>query len=216
MEKFTNTAGSHPAPWEGIIHTGIKRAKVLEGAEIDLVVRHIRRTSNSPLSDELKFKLSVYAGLRACEIAGLMVDALVVSKDAGGSHIVVASRFAKGGRERVVPMHPEILECFKRFRSTHPTVPFVSFSARRSIRRQNAAAVKTWFLSLYRELGLQGCSSHSGRRTFITQLARRANHFGGSMRDVQLLAGHARLETTAAYIEPARNLSRLVAALGSD
>ncbi|MDT0506921.1 site-specific integrase [Novosphingobium sp. MMS21-SN21R] len=203
----------HERDWH---YTGIKRAKVLSEAQINQVTDHIRRVSNSPLSDELKFLLSAYAGLRACEIAGLMVDALIVSNEPGGSHIVVARNLAKGGRERMIPMHPKILECFKRFRLAHPTIPFVSFSARGRIRRQSAAAVKTWFLTLYQDLGLQGCSSHSGRRTFITGLARSANRHGSSMRDVQLLAGHARLETTAAYIEPAQNLSRLVAALGTE
>lgn len=57
------------------------------------------------------------------------------------------------------------------------------------------------FRKWYRELGLVGCSSHSGRRTFITNAARKISTVGGSLRDVQFLAGHSSLNTTQRYIE---------------
>jgi integrase/recombinase XerD len=57
------------------------------------------------------------------------------------------------------------------------------------------------FARWYRELGFQGCSSHSGRRTFITNTARKISTVGGSLRDVQMLAGHTNLRTTQRYIE---------------
>jgi integrase/recombinase XerD len=53
----------------------------------------------------------------------------------------------------------------------------------------------------YHELGLQGCASHSGRRTFITNAARQISTVGGSIRDVQMLAGHSSLAVTQRYIE---------------
>jgi integrase/recombinase XerD len=48
---------------------------------------------------------------------------------------------------------------------------------------------------------MEGCSSHSGRRTFITRAAKEVSVVGGSLRDVQQLAGHASLAMTQAYIE---------------
>jgi integrase len=62
-------------------------------------------------------------------------------------------------------------------------------------------AYAIWFLTLYRDLGFKGASSHSGRRTFITMAAKRCIEGGGSLRDVQQLTGHSSLATTQRYIE---------------
>ncbi len=57
------------------------------------------------------------------------------------------------------------------------------------------------FKSMHSELGLVGCSSHSGRRTFGTRAARKVVEAGGSLRDVQQPLGHKDLSTTQKYIE---------------
>ena len=62
----------------------------------------------------------------------------------------------------------------------------------------------------FRSIGLQGCSSHSGRRTFITNAARKISTVGGSLRDVQVLAGHKALSTTQRYIEADAGAQRKV------
>jgi integrase len=64
-----------------------------------------------------------------------------------------------------------------------------------------------------RKLGFTGASSHSGRRTFITQAARKIIQCGGSLRDVQELAGHASLATTQLYSGDAEAKRRVVALL---
>ena len=57
------------------------------------------------------------------------------------------------------------------------------------------------FAAWYADVDLIGCSSHSGRRTFITNVARKISSVGGSLRDVQALAGHSSLAVTQRYIE---------------
>ena len=62
-------------------------------------------------------------------------------------------------------------------------------------------SIVNWFIALFAGLELDGCSSHSGRRTFITAAARNAHRTGCSLRDVQLLAGHKSIEITQGYID---------------
>jgi integrase/recombinase XerD len=64
-----------------------------------------------------------------------------------------------------------------------------------------AVSIVNWFALAFRTIGVTGCSSHSGRRTFITRAARLVHKAGGSLRDVQLLAGHRSILTTQRYID---------------
>ena len=75
------------------------------------------------------------------------------------------------------------------------------------------SSIVNWFTAAYRHLGLAGCSSHSGRRTFITRAARLVHKAGGSLRDVQLLAGHRSIQTTQAYIDGDTDVQRRLVAL---
>ena len=53
------------------------------------------------------------------------------------------------------------------------------------------------FYWLYKQAGIDGASSHSGRRTFITALASK----GVGVRVLMALAGHRNISTTQAYID---------------
>ena len=74
-------------------------------------------------------------------------------------------------------------------------------------------SIVCWFAKAYRAIGLQGCSSHSGRRTFITRAARLVHKAGGSLRDVQLLAGHRSIQTTQGYIDGDTDAQRKLVSL---
>ena len=58
-----------------------------------------------------------------------------------------------------------------------------------------------------------GASSHSGRRKANMKWARKISSVGGSLRDVQLLAGHSALSTTRRYIEASEEAKRRVVEL---
>ena len=89
-----------------------------------------------------------------------------------------------------------------------------SIGRKRQLRPQNAAAVTHWFAQLYKKVGgLEGCSSHSGRRTFATRFARAMSGSHASLSDLQELLGHRSISSTECYLEISANAEELVRAL---
>jgi integrase len=191
-------------PEELLIMPG-KQAKVVTP---HMLRRMLRRTSRTPFParDRVMILLSVKAGLRACEMARL--DARGKVANILAIHDAIAKK--RGGRR--IPMHPDLRHALRSLlRISEPFGPVIR-SARGGHLR--ATSVVNWFAMPFKELGFQGCSSHSGRRTFITAAARNIHRSGCSLRDVQLLAGHRSIETTERYIDgDTRGQRRLVCLL---
>jgi hypothetical protein len=79
--------------------------------------------------------------------------------------------------------------------------------------RMRPLSIVVWFHRAFKNIGLRGCSSHSGRRTFVTRAARIVHKAGGSLRDVQLLAGHRSIQTTQRYIDGDSDAQRKLVAM---
>jgi hypothetical protein len=94
---------------------------------------------------------------------------------------VWASKGKTGGR--TIPLHPEVstaLVTLQTWRgdAVGPDRPII-FSERGG--GLSPATVRLWFHRLYTSLKMDGCASHSGRRTFITRAARKVSQVGGSL-----------------------------------
>jgi len=187
-----------------------RQAKIIAPAQLAQLLRHVRGYPD-PVRSRVIVLLSVKAGLRAAEIAQIEWCMVLDASGRVSDSIEIDDRIAKKGSGRRVPMHPLLRETLvalhKRSDGTGPIIR----SERGWAMRPNS--IVNWFVTLYREVGLEGCSSHSGRRTFITQAARMTHKAGGSLRDVQLLAGHRSVETTQSYIEGDTAAQRRLVAL---
>ncbi|MEG3086299.1 tyrosine-type recombinase/integrase [Sphingomonas sp. PB4P5] len=180
---------------------------MLEVAHVRRLLSHVQCTRN-PARNRVMVLLSFKAGLRAGEIAGL--DWRMVLRPDGrlAKQLNVDHRIAKKGSGRRIPISPELRVALERLLRElgHPRDGPVIRSERG--RHMTPRSVVNWFRRTYAELGMAGCSSHSGRRTFITRSARLLIKTGGSLRDVQELAGHRSLTTTERYIEGDRDAQR--------
>lgn len=182
-------------------------ARVLEAADVRRMIRHVRSHRHA-VRNHVMILLSFKAGLRACEIAGLTWP-MVLRPDGRLSHLIyVSGTIAKNGSARRIPVHPELKTALIRMRAEfgNPRDGPIIRSERGA--HMTARSVVNWFRATYAELGFAGCSSHSGRRTFITRSARLLARTGGSLRDIQELVGHRDLGTTQRYIEGDRDAQR--------
>jgi integrase len=173
-----------------------QRARVLVQGDVCRLLDHVAHR-RYPDRDRVIILLSFNAGLRACEIAGIGWTMVLDTDGRVAETATISGTISKGGVGRAVPLSPPLRTALKRLHkvSERPTVGPVIRSERGC--HMTPRSIVNWFATTYQELELVGCSSHSGRRTFITRAARLVSKTGGSLRDVQELAGHRSLTTTA-------------------
>ncbi len=196
-----------------------KQAKVLSPAQIRTALQFLQTTRN-PERDTVIFLLSCKAACRAKEVSnitwemvtdpeGNVADAIQLRND--------ASKGKNGGR--TIPLNKDLkaalvaLKDLAESKRVDAGFPFdlasnVVSSERGA--RMSANTIAHWFKRLYENLGFDGCSSHSGRRSAITTWARNVSRAGGSLRDVQSLAGHSSLAMTQIYVEQSTASQKLL------
>ncbi|PCI41452.1 MAG: hypothetical protein COB46_03545 [Rhodospirillaceae bacterium] len=175
-----------------------KQAKVLCDKHVKAALTAVKDT-RYPSRNCAILLLSIKAGLRAGEIANLtwpmVCDANAMIGDAIELHDVAAKKCSG----RTIPLHKALKAALAVLRREDQSNGPVIRSERGDA--MTPASIVNWFAAFYRRLELHGCTSHSGRRTFITKAARLVHRTGGSLRDIQQLAGHRSIEMTQRYID---------------
>jgi integrase len=187
-----------------------KQAKILSDEQIERLLLFVSTTRN-PARNRVLTLLSLKAGLRAGEIAKLTWPMVLDPTGDIARVIELRDQVAKKKSGRLIPMHPDLRDALGRWRDAVVTEGAVVRSERGG--PMTPVSIVNWFALAYRALGLDGCSSHSGRRTFITRAARLVHKAGGSLRDVQLLAGHRSIAVTQGYIDGDTDAQRRLVSL---
>jgi integrase len=187
-----------------------RRAKILSPADVNDLLIFASCTRN-PLRNCVLVLLSAKAGLRASEIANLTWDMVVGPTGQINGIIELRDSAAKKRSGRLIPIHPKLRAALVAWRQASPESEYVATSARGG--SMTALGIVVWFNRAFKNIGLQGCSSHSGRRTFVTRAARLVHKAGGSLRDVQVLAGHRSILTTQRYIDGDSDAQRKLVAM---
>jgi integrase/recombinase XerD len=184
-----------------------KQAKTLTDPQIKAVLSHLSGTRD-PIRNQVMFLLSVDAGLRAKEIASITWSMVTTSDGSIGDVIRLQDVAAKGKSGGVIFISTRLRQHLDIYSQSQRLTGAIILS--RSGKPMSAQVVTNWFWTLYRDLGMDGCSSHSGRRTAITRWARGITAAGGSLRDVQALARHSSLQMTQRYIDVSEDAMKKV------
>jgi site-specific recombinase XerD len=143
--------------------------------------------------DRLLLALFAYSGLRRAELLGLDWD------DVDLGQRILRVRNAKGGRERVVPIHPALVPLFDAYLATrlplgHERALFVGVQGR----RLSVSVMALTFRRYARAAGVtdrKRVTPHTLRHVFATELL----NAGANLRQVQELLGHKHLDSTQRY-----------------
>jgi integrase len=188
-----------------------KRAKILSQDHVEDLLVFAAQTRH-PIRNKALVLLSVKAGLRAGEIANVIWPMVAEPTGEVGTSIELQDRAAKKGSGRVIPIHPDLHAALVRLGEMSSDLNGPVIRSERG-GPMTPVSIVCWFAKAYQTIGLEGCSSHSGRRTFITRAARLVHKAGGSLRDVQLLAGHRSIQTTQGYIDGDSDAQRKLVSL---
>jgi integrase/recombinase XerD len=184
----------------------MKQAKLLTDAEfkrLSAVVDSLRHSTRNHTAIALSF----YAGLRACEIAALRVSDVFDSNGAVRDTIYLSAAQTKGSDSCAVLVNKKLRTQLQRYARAYPNrtanapSPLIYSGKGGSF---SAQTIVNLFQRLYKLACIDGASSHSGRRQFVTELADK----GVNARVVQALARHKHLNTTMRYIELNENKLR--------
>jgi len=190
------------------------KAKVLSEAEfkrmLEVLAGELHATRNTAM-----LYLSFGLGLRVKELAALSIVDIIDVNGHLREEINLLRRMTKGGKQRHVYLTNHqvraALQAYLNIRRQdrrHAVAPGSPLFLSNKGSRFSPNSLQQVFKRLYRQAGIDGASSHSGRRTFATRLIEK----GIDIKAVSRLMGHSTVAMTAEYVEdnPARlkNITR--------
>ena len=142
--------------------------------------------------DLLLLALMAYAGLRRSELLGLEWD------DVDLSRRLLRVRRAKGGRQRMVPIHPALVSLFADYYATRVPVTEQAVFVGVQGNRLHYTQLGQTFRHYVDAAGInerKRVTPHTLRHVFASELLRA----GANLRQIQELLGHKHLDSTQRY-----------------
>ena len=190
------------------VETMSKQAKTLTQQELRRVLDYTATRKHSVRNRALLMTTHL-SGMRVGEVASLRNSDVLDAEGNIRNEIRLSAEQTKGNEARVVFVSDKLrkeLELYTRLMSNAAINPALKFfySQKRTSDGFTANTLTQFFHYLYKRAGIDGASSHSGRRTFITNLATK----GVGVRVLMSLAGHKNISTTQAYIDVNDDMKR--------
>ena len=186
----------------------MSQAKVLSEKEIRKVVKVIESKRHST-RNRCMFSLTHGSGMRVGEVASLRICDVLASDGSIKSEVYLSAQQTKGSKGRTVYMSDKMRDEIKsylkiRFKLNDLLAVTLTDTSRALFTNQknchrgfSSSTACQMFHYWYKEAKIEGGSSHSGRRGFITNLANKGVH----VRILQELCGHSSIAVTQKYID---------------
>jgi len=186
----------------------MSQAKVLSEKEIKKIVKLIESKRHSS-RNRCMFLATHMSGARIGEIASLRICDVLASDGTIKTEVYLSSEQTKGSKGRTLYLSEKLrneIELFLKARfklrdllavTLTDTTRALFTNQKNPNRGFSASTACQMFHYWYKEAKIEGGSSHSGRRSFITNLANKGVH----VRILQELAGHSSISVTQKYID---------------
>ena len=184
--------------------TNMSQAKTLTPAEVDHVLAHIAQRSYA-LRNRVMLLTGLWSGMRVGEIASLSVGDVVNTDGSIKAEVRLTAEQTKGRHPRTVFLPQKLQQELADYMSLRPNAqPHHPLFITAGRKRFSANVMAQHFHYLFKAAGIAGASSHSMRRSFITNLAAR----GIGVRVLASLAGHRSIAVTQKYIDVNDDMKR--------
>jgi integrase/recombinase XerD len=183
-----------------------KQAKTLNQQELRKVLDYIS-TRKHAARNRAMLMTTFLSGMRVGEVSSLRMKDVIDAEGNVRNEIRLTPEMTKGDSARIVFVNERLrkeLEQYLRIHKSNSPDSKLFYSQKKTSNGFNSNTLAQHFHFLYKRAGLDGASSHSGRRTFITNLASK----GVGVRVLMNLAGHKSIATTQAYIDINDNMLR--------
>ena len=174
-----------------------KQARTLNDRELQKLLEFVSKKNNARRNRTILL-LTHLSGMRIGEVAAVRYCDVVAADGTVRNEINLSAAQTKGDRGRTVLLNERMrseLAAYVAGRSIKDTkLPL--FPTQRSA-GFSANSLTQVINSLYKQAGFDGCSSHSGRRGFLTNLAEK----GVSPRVMMALSGHRSIQVLMSYID---------------
>lgn len=176
-----------------------KQAKTLTQQELRRALDYVATRRHAARNRAMLLTMYL-AGLRVGECAALRYENILDKDGAIVAEIRLSAEQTKGKHARVVFVSERLrkeLQAYVRAVPYKNVTDKLFYTQKKGGDGFTANTLCQYFHYLFKRCGIEGASSHSPRRTFITNLADK----GVSVRVLQSLAGHRNISTTQAYID---------------
>lgn len=176
-----------------------KQAKTLNNEEIRKVLDYVATRKHSERNRAMVYTI-FNTGMRVSEVANLRFNDVVGTDGIVKREIRLNAEDTKTKDARVVfvndKLHKELTRYVKLYKPSNSNAKFF-YSQKRTSDGYSANTLAQFFHYLFNRAGITGASSHSGRRSFITNLANK----GVGVRVIMGLSGHKALSSVQCYID---------------